>query len=83
VVDWSRFTPSSFEYNDASDKLAHHAISLEEATQCFFNGFEVRRNRRFRDRYQLLGQTDGGRRLKVIFQLKPRSVVRIITGWDL
>lgn len=83
MVDWSRFTPTSFEYDDASDKLALHGISLDEATECFFNGFEVRRNKRFKDRYQLVGATDGGRRLKIIFQLKPRSVVRIITGWDI
>ena len=37
----------------------------------------------YRDRYQLLGRTIGGRRLKVIFQLKPDNVVRIITGWPL
>jgi hypothetical protein len=24
----------------------------------------------------------GGRRLKIIFQLKPNRIVRIITGWD-
>jgi hypothetical protein len=31
----------------------------------------------------LLGRTFGGRKLKIIFQLKPRHVVRIITGWPL
>jgi uncharacterized DUF497 family protein len=36
-----------------------------------------------RDRYQLIGKTIGGRRLKIIFQLKSNNVVRIITGWDL
>jgi len=45
--------------------------------------YEVRRNKSFRDRYQLIGRTVGGRQLKIIFQLKPGSVVRIITGWDL
>jgi hypothetical protein len=34
-------------------------------------------------RFQLLGRTLGGRMIKLIFQLKPRKVVRIITGWPL
>ena len=37
----------------------------------------------YRDRYQLIGTTLGGRRLKIIFQLKPKNIVRIITGWPL
>jgi hypothetical protein len=43
----------------------------------------VRRNKRFHDRYQLIGKTIGGRRLKIIFQLKSDDIVRIITGWPL
>jgi len=33
--------------------------------------------------YILIGRTDSGRRLKVIFQLKPNKAVRIITAWDI
>ena len=44
---------------------------------------QVRRNKKYKDRYQLVGGTLGGRKLKIIFQLKPRNVVRIITGWAL
>jgi hypothetical protein len=51
--------------------------------ECFFSGFSVRRNKRFRDRYQLIGRSLSGRRLKIIFQLKPKKVVRIITGWPI
>jgi len=85
MVNWRRFTPTDFEYDFEKNKLAAHHIDFEEAVECFFNEFEARRNkpRRYRDRYQLLGHTDGGRRLKIIFQLKPGSVVRIITGWDI
>jgi uncharacterized DUF497 family protein len=54
-----------------------------EAVECFFSDFEVRRNKSYRDRYQLIGTTFGGRRLKIIFQLKPGNVVRIITGWQI
>jgi uncharacterized DUF497 family protein len=45
--------------------------------------YEVRRNKRYKDRYQLIGKTIGGRRLKIIFQIKPERVVRIITGWPI
>jgi uncharacterized DUF497 family protein len=85
MVDWRRFTPSDFEYDFETDELAAHRIDYEEAVECFFNEFEVRRNRPklHRDRYQLNGRTDGGRHLKIIFQLKTRGVVRIITGWDI
>lgn len=41
------------------------------------------RNKSYRDRYQLIGRTVGGRRLKIIFQLKRNDVVRIITGWQI
>lgn len=40
-------------------------------------------NKRFKDRFQLIGTTFGGRRLKIIFLLKPSKVVRVITGWAL
>jgi len=82
-MDWSRFIPSEFEYDWESDKLAEHGVSFEEAVETFFSDYEVRRNKRFRDRYQLVGRTEGGRRLRIIFQLKPEKVVRIITGWPL
>ena len=75
-MDWSKFTPQDFEYDFERDELAAHRITFEEAVECFFSDFEVRRNKRYRDRYQLLGKTLGGRKLKVIFQLKPQSIVR-------
>ena len=82
-MDWSRFVPSDFEYDFYNDKLDVHGVSFDEAVECFFSNFEVRRNKRYRDRYQLLGCTIGGRRLKIIFQLKAHGVVRIITGWPI
>jgi uncharacterized DUF497 family protein len=83
MVDWHRFAPSDFEYDFERDELGAHNITFDEAAECFFSDFEVRRNKSYRDRYQLLGSTVGGRRLKIIFQLKPGRVVRIITGWDI
>ncbi|MBI4674214.1 MAG: BrnT family toxin [Chloroflexi bacterium] len=82
-MDWRRFTPSDFEYDFERDELADHAVPFEEAVECFFSDFEVRRNKSYRDRYQLIGRTLGGRQLKIIFQLKPKYVVRIITGWEI
>ncbi len=81
-MNWSRFSPKDFEYDFERDELAAHRVTFEEAVECFFSDFEVRRNKSYGDRYQLRGRTIGGRRLKIIFQLKPGSVIRIITGWQ-
>lgn len=81
MVDWQRFEPSDFEYDFDRDKLSDHGVTFEEAVECFFSDHIVRRNKRFSDRYQLTGLTDAGRLLRVIFQLKSKRVVRIITGW--
>lgn len=81
-MNWSHFIPDDFEYDFEQDELAAHRVAFEEAVECFFSDFEVRRNKSYHDRYQLLGSTVGGRRLKIIFQLKPENIVRIITGWD-
>jgi uncharacterized DUF497 family protein len=83
MVNWHHFTPTDFEYDFQRDELAAHHITFEEAVECFFSDSEVRRNKSFKDRYQLTGRTIGGRSLKIIFQLKPNNVVRIITGWDI
>ena len=66
-MDWSKFTPQDFEYDFERDELAAHRVTFEEAVECFFSDFEVRRNKRYRDRYQLLGRTLGGKKLKIIF----------------
>lgn len=81
MVNWQRFAPSDFEYDFERDKLSVHGVTFNEAIECFFSEFEVRRNKRYKDRYQLIGKTTGSRRLKIIFQLTPKRVVRIITGW--
>ena len=80
-MNWSSFSPTDFEYDFERDELTAHRVTFEEAVECFFSDFEVRRNKRYLDRYQLLGRTLGGRKLKIIFQLKRGNIVRIITGW--
>ena len=83
MADWHRFTPRDFEYDFERDKLFEHRVTFDEAVECFFEDFEIRRNKRYRDRYQLIGRTLSGRKLKIIFQLKRENVVRIITGWPI
>jgi len=83
MVEWKNFTPADFEYDFDRDKLAAHRITFDEVVECFFSDFRVRRNKGFSDRYQIVGMTLNGRLLKVVFQLKPGKVVRIITGWPL
>ena len=83
MVNWNRFIPLDYEYDFDHDKLSAHHVSFEEAVECFFSDFEIRRNKTYKDRYQLIGNTVGGRKLKIIFQLKPGNVVRIITGWEI
>ena len=83
MVNWHNFTPSNIEYDFENDKLSAHNVTFEEAVQCLFSDFEVRRNKQYKDRYQLIGRTLAGRRLKIIFQLKPKRIVRIITGWPI
>ena len=70
-MDWSKFEPTDFEYDFQRDELFAHRITFKEAVECFYNDFEIRRNKSFKDRFQLIGETFGGRKLKIIFQLKP------------
>ena len=83
MVNWHRFIPSDFEYDFGKDKLSAHRVTFHEAVECFFADYEVRRNKRYHDRYQLIGRTIAGRRLKIIFQLRRGNFVRIITGWPI
>ena len=75
MVDWHQFTPSDFEYDFDRDKLDEHGVTFDEAVECFFSDFQIRRNKKYRDRYQLLGRTLGGRKVQIIFQLKMYNVV--------
>jgi uncharacterized DUF497 family protein len=63
--------------------LSVHRVSFDEAVECFFSDFTVRRNKTYKDRFQLYGTTIGGKLLKIIFQIKPGGIVRIITGREL
>jgi uncharacterized DUF497 family protein len=62
VVNWNRFEPSDFEYDFETDKLTDHGVSFMEAVECFFDDFTLRRNKKYKDRFQLIGRTLAGRR---------------------
>jgi uncharacterized DUF497 family protein len=83
MPNWGKFVPADFEYDFDRDELGKHNVSFDEAVECFFFDFEVRRNKSYQDRYQLVGRTNGGRKLKIIFQLKSKRIVRIISGWPI
>lgn len=82
---WDRF-----EWDDENKKngnvqhLRDHGIEPEEAQECFFHDFTFALDeRRFDDVYLLDGNTDRGRRLRLVFQDKGNGLVRVITGWEL
>lgn len=82
---WDRF-----EWDDENKKngnvqhLRDHGIEPEEAEECFFHDFTFALDeRRFDDVYLLDGNTDRGKRLRLVFQDKGNGLVRVITGWEL
>ena len=82
VVFWQHFDPSQFELQFDEDELAAHHITIDEAVEVIWNGFDVRRNKRYRGGYQLVGFTDGGRKLKLIVYEKRKGLLQVKTGWD-
>jgi hypothetical protein len=66
VVFWQRFDPARFEFEFNETKLTAHNITVNEALEVIWNGFDVRRNKRYYGGYQIIGRTDGGRMLKLI-----------------
>ena len=82
MVFWQKFNPLDFEFEFDEQELAQHAVTPDEAVEVVWNGFEVRRNKRIHGGYQVIGYTDGGRRLKLILYETRKNVIRVITGWD-
>lgn len=67
------------EYNE--DKLLdRHNVSALEAEQCFAN---PNTRRREGDALLLLGVTDDGRMLFLVYEQKPRGVVRVYSARDM
>ena len=95
-MDLSKFAAVEFEWDNGNlSEIERHRVADWECEECFFNAHEVYRNKRHRRSYltyQLVGRTDAGRQLKVIFFVRERyrsgvgrtiALVRVITAWPL
>ncbi len=74
--------PPAFDWTEENEVklLLRHNVSSLEAEQCFAN-----RNsrRRVGDDYLLLGQTDGGRMLLLLYQQKADGRVRVYSAREM
>lgn len=82
MVYWQKFDPDKFDFEFDENELAGHEVTVDEAVEVIWNGFDVRRNKGYHGGYQLIGETDSGRRLKLIVYEKAKGLIRVITGWD-
>lgn len=93
-MDLSKFETIEFEWDEGNlVEIDGHDIDDWECEECFFNAHEVYRDKRKQRQYatyRLLGNTDAGRRLSVIFFVRERrratgggtaAIVRVITAW--
>ena len=83
MTKWNEFVPDQIEYDFENDKLHNHGLTIDETAQCFYNSYVIRKNKKFKDRFKMIGRTDQGRMLCIIFQLKKKTTIRIITGWEI
>jgi uncharacterized DUF497 family protein len=58
-----------------------HGIIPEEAEEVFANKPLFRRTKK--KHYVAFGPTSAGRYLTVVFEVKPKGIIRVITGWDM
>lgn len=74
---------SDFEWDDGNALHLElgHGITTEEAEEIFLDQPLFRRTRK--GHYAAFGSTEAGRYLTIIFEVKAKSRVRIITGWDM
>ena len=74
---------SEFEWDEGN--VLHltlgHGIGAEEAEEVFAVAPLFRKTKR--GHYAAFGRSRSGRLLVVVFERKAKSVVRIITGWDM
>jgi len=74
---------SDFEWDEGNALHLElgHGIEPQEAEEVFANRALFRRTRR--GHYAAFGPTGAGRYLVLVFALKPKGLVRPITGWDM
>jgi hypothetical protein len=51
MVYWQRFNPEEFDFEFDEAELAAHAIAIDEVIELIWNGFQVRRNKRYHGGY--------------------------------
>jgi len=71
-----------FEWDEHNEEklLRLHNVSALEAEQCFAN---PNSRRRHGDALLLMGVTDGGRMLFLVYQQKPNGVVRVYSAREM
>jgi len=69
-----------FEWDEANaDKLIErHSVYRDEAEECFYNPHKIKRAGP--NSYYLYGQTDAGRYLFLVYELKAANVIRIYSA---
>ncbi len=72
-----------FEWDDgnALHIELRHGVTPGEAEEVFALSPLFKRTKR--GHYAVFGPTAAGRYLVIVFQMKPRGVARVITGWDM
>lgn len=72
-----------FEWDEHNEDklLARHNVSAAEAEQCFANPHPA--PRRVGDDLLMLGVTDGGRMLLLIYEQKPKGIVRVFSAREM
>jgi hypothetical protein len=72
-----------FEWDSGNEErlLDRHDVSALEAEQCFRNPHTIRRAESHA--YLLLGKTDGGRMLLLVYEQKANGVVRVYSAREM
>ncbi len=69
-----------WDENNEDKLLLRHGVSALEAEQCFAN---LHTKRRHGDALLLLGITDGGRMIFLVYEQKPNGVVRVYSAREM
>lgn len=74
---------SAFEWDEGNilHLALHHGIEPEEVEEVFAIRPLIRKTKR--GHYAAFGPTRSGRLLVVVFEKRPKSVIRVITAWDM
>lgn len=77
---WSRLPEFEWDEHNEEKLLERHGVSASEAEQCFAN---PNTRRRHGDALLLLGVTDGGRMLFLVYEQKQSGVVRVYSAREM